>query len=86
MHAEQKIEMRILTEARAAIDANHAQANELSHAERQRRVEAYRLQVERVGRITCWLGAAAEGGRPHRSRFVFGDAMGRRGKILTTPS
>jgi hypothetical protein len=29
MHVEQKIEMKILTQARAAIDANQRQANEL---------------------------------------------------------
>lgn len=74
MHAEQKREMRILTEARAAIDANHAVANELPDPERQRRVALYAAQVAAAGHITAWL-PPSEPRTTYRSRFEGGDAL-----------
>ena len=75
MQMEQKMEMRILTEARAAIDADHRLKNELPDPERDRRVEAYTRQVEQCGHITAWL-PPAEPRSPRRSRFVYGDVLG----------
>ncbi|MBN2582000.1 MAG: hypothetical protein JXL80_02955 [Planctomycetes bacterium] len=75
MHAEQKMEMRILTEARAAIDANRGHANELPDPERQRRVAIYAAQVEARGRITIWLPAVQPRTPSYRSRFEGGDAL-----------
>jgi len=74
MHAEQRTEMRILTLARAAIDANHAVANELPDPERERRVGEYARQVEECGRITAWLPPAEPRARRY-SRFDLGDAL-----------
>ena len=55
MHMEQKTEMRNLAQARAWIDANHRQKNELADGERQRRVVEYTRQVEEHGCITEFL-------------------------------
>ena len=74
MHAEQKLEMRILTVARAAIDANHRQESELPDPERQRRVAIYAAQVEAGGHITAWL-PPAEPRTMCRSRFALGDIL-----------
>ena len=74
MHAEQKLEMRILTAARAAIDANHAVANELPDPERERRVSEYARQVAASGRITEWLPPAEPKARRY-SRFDLGDIL-----------
>ncbi|MFB3894077.1 MAG: hypothetical protein ACE15C_18880 [Phycisphaerae bacterium] len=74
MHAEQKLDMRILTAARAAIDADHRLENELPDPERERRVGIYAAQVEAAGRITAWL-PPAEPRTTYRSRFVHGDAL-----------
>ena len=74
MHAEQRTEMRILTLARAAIDANHAVANELPDPERERRVSIYAAQVAGSGRITEWLPPAEPRTR-YRSRFYHGDVL-----------
>jgi hypothetical protein len=74
MPAEQKMEMRILAEARRAIDAGHAMANELPDPERDRRVGIYAAQVEASGRITAWLPPAEPRTR-YRSRLVLGDIL-----------
>jgi len=74
MHAEQKIEMRILTVARAAIDANHRAEAELPDPERQRRVAIYAAQVEAAGHITAWL-PPSEPRTTYRSRFACGDVL-----------
>jgi len=74
MHAEQKMEMRILTAARAAIDADHRLEAELPDPERDRRVAIYAGQVEQHGRITAWL-PPAEPRNQYRSRFVHGDIL-----------
>ena len=74
MHVEQKMEMQILTEARRAIDADHATANELPDIERDRRVAVYAVQVEASGRITTWL-PPAEPRTVYRSRFSDGDIL-----------
>ncbi|HOD83923.1 MAG TPA: hypothetical protein PKG77_21075 [Phycisphaerae bacterium] len=66
--------MRILTAARAAIDADHRQANELPDPERERRVAIYAAQVEACGRITAWLPPAEPRSRS-RSRFYHGDVL-----------
>ncbi len=75
MHAEQKIEMRILTEARRAIDAHHRTEAELPDPERQRRVAIYAAQVEASGRITAWLPPAQPRTPSYRSRFASGDIL-----------
>jgi hypothetical protein len=79
MHIEQMNEMRILTEARAAIDANRREANELPDPERERRVVAYASQVEQSGRITKWLPPSEVRAAylSRRSRFDNGDMLGR---------
>ena len=74
MHVEQKIEMRILTAARRAIDADHSTANELPDPERDRRVGIYTAQVEANGRITAWL-PPVEPRTLYRSRFAGGDIL-----------
>ena len=55
MHVEEKIAMRTLTEARRWLNANGLRRFELAAAERAHRVEIYRRQVEREGRITEFL-------------------------------
>jgi len=74
MHAEQKLEMRILTAARAAIDADHRMEAELPDPERERRVAVYAAQVEAAGHITEWLAPAEPKARRY-SRFDLGDIM-----------
>jgi hypothetical protein len=74
MHVEQKIEMRILTEARRAIDADHRVEAELPDPERDRRVAVYASQVAASGRITAWL-PPAEPRAVYRSRFAYGDIL-----------
>ena len=74
MHIEQMYEMRILTLARKAIDANHRGEAELPDPERERRVCEYTRQVEACGRITAWL-PPAEPRTTYRSRFVNGDVL-----------
>lgn len=74
MHAEEKIAMRILTEARRAIDADHRRENELPDPERERRVAIYAAQVEASGCITAWL-PPSQPRTVRRSRFVHGDIL-----------
>jgi hypothetical protein len=80
MHTEEAEALRVLAAARAAIEANHGRANELDVLERERRVAIYAGQISRHGRIVD--GLPASGVRPaylsRRSRFVTGDALGRR--------
>ena len=76
MHMEQKTEMRNLAQARARIDANRGQANELPDPERDRRVAIYAAQVERCGYITKWMPPSEPRTAAHRrSRFADGDIL-----------
>lgn len=74
MHVEEKIAMRILAEARAAIDANHRPESELPAPERERRVAIYAAQVKVAGRITAWLPPTEPRSR-RSTRFAQGDAL-----------
>jgi len=80
MHAEEAAAMKNLAAARAAINASHGHANELDAPERARRVEIYAQQVMRDGHITDWLPASGVRSAylSRRTRFVTGDALGRR--------
>ena len=49
MHVEEEVAMRILTEARRAIDANHREVNELPDSERERRVAVYATKSRPAG-------------------------------------
>jgi len=74
MHVEEKIAMRTLAEARAAIHANHRQKTELTNLERERRVREYARQVEACGCIFAWLPPAEPRPR-YCSRFRNGDIL-----------
>ena len=66
MHVEEKIAMRILADARRWLNANGLRRNELADAERTRRVEIYRQQVERDGHIAVFLPPPDERGMKRR--------------------
>jgi hypothetical protein len=55
MHIEEKVSMRVLAEARRWLNAHGLRRFELTDAERVRRVEVYRQQVDRNGHITAFL-------------------------------
>ena len=80
MHNEEKVALKILAAARAAIGESHGHANELDAPERARRVEIHKHQIAAHGRIVDWLPASAV--RPaylsRRTRFATGDALGHR--------
>jgi len=75
MHAEEKITMRVLADARRCIDADHRQANELADPERGRRVAEYARQVEQCGHIVAWLAPSQPRTPSCRSRFADGDVL-----------
>lgn len=66
MHIEEKITMRILADARRWLNAHQLRRFELTDAERARRVEAYRRQVEHDGQITAYLPPPDERGMKRR--------------------
>ena len=66
MHIEEKIAMQVLADVRRWLNMNRLQRFELADAERARRVEIYRQQVERDGQITHFLPLADERGMKRR--------------------
>ena len=79
MHIEEKVAMRILADARRWLNRHgmHEQSA-FTPEEADRRVAFYAAQVAAGGRITRWMAAAPPKHRTrYRTRFAFGDAMGR---------
>ena len=62
MHIEDMIAMRTLAQARRWLNANRLRRFDLTDAERARRVEIYRRQVEEHGHITSFLPPPDERG------------------------
>jgi len=79
---DEKISMKILAAARAAIGESRGHANELPDPERDRRVAVYAQQVEQHGRIVAWLPSSTvrKAYLCRRTRFADGDALGRLGR------
>jgi hypothetical protein len=82
MHIEEKIAMRNLADARQWLNANGMKEHSaFTPEEAERRVAFYAAQVAAEGQITRWLAAAPP--KPttrYRTRFAFGDALGRFGQ------
>ncbi len=75
-----KRDLALLADARRWLNANaglHEQS-QFTPEESARRVAFYAAQVEAEGQITRWLGPVQPRPRTRcRSRFAFGDALGR---------
>ena len=67
----------ILAAARRWLNASGQLLPELVAAERARRVDIYRRQLERTGRIEYITAPTRRLRTRYRSRFAFGDAQGR---------
>jgi len=74
-----KMDLANLARVRAALGAaSGAERNAFTPEEADHRVAFYAAQVASGGQITRWLGPVQPKPiRRHRSRFVFGDALGR---------
>jgi len=77
-----KLDLDNLAEARRWLNANGMkEQSAFTPEESARRVAFYAAQVEAEGRITQWLPAAPPKPRKrYRTRFAFGDALGRFGQ------
>jgi hypothetical protein len=79
-----KLDLAVLADARRWLN-DHAGMHEQSQftpEEFARRVAFYAEQVAAEGRITRWMAAAPPKPRTrYRTRFAFGDALGRFGQV-----
>jgi len=82
-----KLDLDVLADARRWLN-DHAGMKEQSQftpEEADCRVAFYASQVTAEGRITRWLAAAQPKPKTrYRTRFAFGDAMGRFGQVSVT--
>ena len=76
-------DMAILADARRWLNANGMKEHSaFAPEEADRRVAFYAAQVASEGRIERWLAPAPlKPRRRYRTRFAFGDALGRHGQV-----
>ena len=77
MHTEEKTALRMLANARRWLNVNGLKRFDLDEAERTRRAEIYRRQLEQTGRIEYLPPAPHCQRQRPTSRFAHGDALGR---------
>jgi len=79
-----KLDLAVLADARRWLNAHAGmhQQSQFTLEESARRVAFYAAQVEAEGQITRWLPAAPPKPKTrYRTRFAFGDALGRFGQV-----
>lgn len=76
------LDLAVLADARRWLNTNGMkEQSQFTPEEAERRVTFYAEQIAAEGRITRWLAAAPPKPKTrYRTRFAFGDAMGRFGQ------